>query len=303
MGKKLQHEGYAMNDMTSFKHLQLKKFDLRNIPKIAPAPAICMIAKRGSGKSWLIRRIVYENRDIDCGLVISRTEKMSPFFSEFFPDLFIYYAYSSEVLSDFLERQEDIKEKAAEKKLKGKFVDTRAFLIMDDCLATKGSWMKDEPILEVFFNGRHYNLFYILTMQYPLGIGPDLRGNFDFIFLFGETFPNIQKKLYEQYAGMFLNFEAFLHVFKMCTADFGCMVINNRIKSEELTDVVFWYKAEGTPDFMACSPKFIKHHYGRYDPNFKQKLRDMKRKKGYDMEAACGKKNKKINIKVKLEGK
>ena len=30
--------------------------------------SICMIAKRGSGKSWITRDIVYFNRHIPCGL-------------------------------------------------------------------------------------------------------------------------------------------------------------------------------------------------------------------------------------------
>ena len=36
---------------------------------------------------------------------------------------------------------------------------------MDDCLASKGSWMRDQPISTLMFNGRHYEIMYILTMQ------------------------------------------------------------------------------------------------------------------------------------------
>ena len=40
---------------------------------------------------------------------------------------------------------------------------------------------------------------FILAMQYSLGIQPELRSNFDFIFLLGEDFINNRKKLYEHY--------------------------------------------------------------------------------------------------------
>ena len=41
-------------------------------------PSIVMIAKRGSGKSVAIRAIMNSYRYIPGGIVISRTEKMSP---------------------------------------------------------------------------------------------------------------------------------------------------------------------------------------------------------------------------------
>ena len=35
--------------------------------------------------------------------------------------------------------------------------------------------------------GRHYNILFIITMQYPLGIPPALRTNLDYVFLFREN--------------------------------------------------------------------------------------------------------------------
>ena len=110
-----------------------------------------------------------------------------------FPDLFIHYKYKSEIIERILYRQQVIIEKRKKKKKFGKKVDPRAILVMDDCLSSKGSWMKDEPIMKMFFDGRHYKVMYILTMQFPLGISPELRGNFDYIFLLAEDFYSNQK--------------------------------------------------------------------------------------------------------------
>ena len=41
----------------------------------------------------------------------------------------------------------------------------------------------DELVKEIFFNGRHYKLLFLLAMQAPMGIPPDLRTNIDFTFL------------------------------------------------------------------------------------------------------------------------
>ena len=45
------------------------------------------------------------------------------------------------------------------------------------------NWKKEKTIKSIFFNGRHYNILFILTMQYPLGITPELRSNIDYVFI------------------------------------------------------------------------------------------------------------------------
>ena len=54
--------------------LQLKQFDLS---KMVDHATIAMIAKRGSGKSWVCRNIMYNKRDIPAAIVISPTEKLN----------------------------------------------------------------------------------------------------------------------------------------------------------------------------------------------------------------------------------
>merc|ERR1711968_97299 len=166
--------------------LQLNKFKISQMKEHA---AIAMIAKRGSGKSWVCRDILYHKRDIPGGVVIAPTEKLNSFYGDFVPSTFIHHKFETSILSRMFYRQSMMKEKNKERAVKGKKpIDTRAFLLMDDCLSSKGAWLKDESILEVFMNGRHYDLMYMLTMQFPLGIPPELRSNFDYIFILGEDF-------------------------------------------------------------------------------------------------------------------
>jgi len=192
-------------------------------------------------------------------------------------------------------RQEFIIEKNKERiKNKKKPIDTRAFLIMDDCLASKGSWSKDKWILELLQNGRHYHILYILTMQFSLGISPELRSNFDYIFLCGEDFITNQKRLYEHYAGMFPSFEVFKKVFYAVTDDYGIMVLNNKKRSKNIIDKVFWYKAIEPKHFIIGSESYKKFNEKNYNPFWHKK------DKLFDVDEYLLKKNK-FCIEVNLD--
>ena len=94
----------------------------------------------------------------------------------------------------------------------------------------------------------------VITMQYPLGIPPNLRTNIDYVFILREPYISNRKRIYDNYAGMFPTFEAFCSVMDQCTENYECLVIHNNAKSNKLIDQVFWYKADPHDDFKLCSP-------------------------------------------------
>lgn len=232
----------------------IKKFD---VDSIQDNSSIVMIAKRNSGKSFLVRDLVYK-LDIPVLLVIAPTEKLNGYYKSFVPEQFIHYEYKTEILSRLFKRQENLINKNREREREGKkALDSRVLLIMDDCLASRAAWAKDKNILELLQNGRHYNITYVLTLQFSLGIQPELRSNFDFIFLLSDDFGTNQKRLYDHYAGMFSSFDTFKEVFVNVTDNYGCMVINSQKKSKNINEKVFWYRAEATPDgFRAGSHQY-----------------------------------------------
>jgi hypothetical protein len=215
-----------------------------------------------------------------------------PFYSDFIPDSYIHYEYKSEIIERLLYRQDMMIEKQKQKENEGKLIDPRAFILMDDCLSKKGTWMKDQPIMELLFNGRHYRLMYMLTMQFPLGITPELRCNFDYIFLLSEDFYSNLKRLYDHYAGMFPTFDSFRQVFKELTMDFGAMVIVNRGARSSFLEKIFWYKAKNDPVGLIGCEQFINYHKDNYDPIWRKK------KKNFDIMDVCKKKNNIADIKV-----
>jgi AAA+ ATPase superfamily predicted ATPase len=240
--------------------LELRKFDLKNISfkaNEAKGPVIVLIGRRDTGKSYLVRDILYHHQDIPIGTVISGTEESNSFYSSMVPKLFIHGEYHSVIVENILKRQRCVI-KQIKKEIdtyKKSSIDPRTFVIMDDCLYDN-TWSRDKLMRLLFMNGRHYKIMLVITMQYPLGIPPTLRTNIDYVFILREPYIANRKKIYENYAGMFPTFEAFCQVLDQTTENYDCMVINNNAKSNKLQDQVFWYHAESRPNFKLGSKEF-----------------------------------------------
>ena len=250
--------------------LPIKRF---NISEMVDHCTIAMIAKRATGKSFLTKEIMFHKRDIAAAVAISRTEKLNSFYSEFIPDSYIFSEYDSAILNRIYDRQAKINEDNKVRIKKGeKPKDDSLMLIMDDCMSSKGTWLKDPNITELFFNGRHHHLSFILTMQYAVGIPPEMRSNFDYVFLLAEDSVNNRRRLYEHYAGMFPTFDIFQQVFSDITENYGVMVINNRVHSKNITDKVFWYRAKNVPHFKIGCNKFRRFHKKNYDEEWNKRI-------------------------------
>ena len=108
----------------------------------------------------------------------------------------------------------------------------------------------------LFINGRHLKIMLIITIQYPLGVPPNLRTNIDYVFILREPYLTNRKRIYENYAGMFPTFESFCQVMDQCTENYECLVINNNSKSNRLDEQIFWYKASAHSNFKLGSKEF-----------------------------------------------
>jgi hypothetical protein len=220
------------------------------------SPMIVIIGKKDTGKSFLVRDLLFQTqRHFPVGTVISATEVANEFFQHMVPSKFIHDKYKPEIVQNVIKRQATIKSKRNQDKASrgnSSNIDPRAFLILDDCLYDAKAWINEESTRFVFMNGRHIDLMTIITMQYPLGITPNLRTNVDFVFILRENILNNRRRIYENYAGMFPTFEMFCTFMDQCTENFECLVICNNVSSNRLEDQVFWYKASDHPPFRLC---------------------------------------------------
>ena len=264
-------------------NLELKKFDMKNIsfkPNETQGPVIVLIGRRDTGKSFLVRDLLYYHQDIPIGTVISGTEAGNGYYSKMVPKLFIHDEYNTAIIENILKRQKMvIKQVKKEKDSYGKSsIDARAFVILDDCLYDN-SWAREKLMRLLFMNGRHWKIMLVITMQYPLGVPPNLRTNIDFTFILREPYIANRKRIYENYAGMFPTFESFCQVMDQCTENYECLVVSNNAKSNKLEDQIFWYKAQSHRDFKLGSKEFwdLSKDIGSddeeesYDPNAQKK--------------------------------
>jgi hypothetical protein len=240
--------------------LDLKKFDMKTIsfkPNEAKGPVIVLIGRRDTGKSFLVRDLLYYHQEIPIGTVISGTEEGNGFYSKMVPRLFIHNEYNTAIIENILKRQKEVLKKIKQETeaYKKSTIDPRTFAILDDCLYDN-TWARDKMMRLLFMNGRHWKVMLIITMQYPLGVPPTLRTNIDYVFILREPYIANRKRIYENYAGMFPTFESFCQVMDQCTENYECLVINNNSKSNKLEDQVFWYKADFHNDFRLGSKEF-----------------------------------------------
>jgi len=240
--------------------LELKKFDMRSIifkTNDTKGPVIVLIGRRDTGKSFLVKDILYHQQDVPIGVVIAGTEEGNGFYGKMVPKLFIHNEYNTMIIENILKRQKGVLKqiKKEMETYKRSNIDPRAFVILDDCLYDS-SWSRDKMMRLLFMNGRHWKIMLIITMQTPLGIQPNLRTNIDFVFILRDSYISNRKRIYENYAGMFPTLESFCQVMDQCTENYECLVINNNVKSNKLHEQIFWYKADPHNDFKLGSKEY-----------------------------------------------
>lgn len=243
--------------------LKIRKF---NIKSISDDSVVVFIGRRRTGKSFLMRDLLFHHQDLPIGTLISATEQANKFYATMIPSLFIHDEYTPEIIHNVVKRQKLVTKKINKLAEKGEkcTIDPRAFLILDDCLFDN-KWVHDKNIRSIFLNGRHYKLMFMITMQYALGIPPNLRTNLDYVFICRENYMSNRKKIYEHYAGMIPSWELFNEIMNQCTENYECLVLKLNTQSNQLEDQIFWYKAESHEDFKIGAKEFWEIHDQNYN--------------------------------------
>lgn len=252
-------------------------------------PVIVLIGRRDTGKSFLVRDLLFYHQDIPVGTVISGTEMGNGFYGKMVPKLFIHNEYNTTIIENILKRQKAVIKQYNNQvtTMKRSQIDPRCFVILDDCLYDD-SWARDKMMRLLFMNGRHWKVMLVITMQYPLGVPPNLRTNVDYVFILREPYKSNRERIWRNYAGMFPTFEAFEQVLDSTTENFECLVVDNNCKSNKLLDSIYWYKAEPHGPFRLGSKEFweLSKDIGSDDED-----------EEYDPSASKAKKGPRLNVK------
>ena len=221
------------------------KFHQLDCTKLSLSSTMVVIGKRHSGKSLLITDLMYNlskegglnNQTIDLVVVFSNTEELQNNFSRFIPTAFIHSSYSEQKINDVLNVQKQL--------IKSQGRTSNIIIILDDLAFDKRIF--SETLTKFFFNARHYKLGIIISLQYSMQLPTALRSNCDVVFAMKEPIVKNRKKLYDEFYGLFSNYNEFDKSFSEITEDYGSMVIlNNSSASCSVENNIFWYRA--TPD-------------------------------------------------------
>ncbi len=229
--------------------LNIRRFDPSTI---APDAVVLLVGKRGTGKSTLLKDIMYHMRNkLDFGLAMSPTEECTSDLSSYVPGSCIYGDFAGDKVDALLEEQ-----RKAIKRGSGR----RVFLVLDDCMYDK-KIMRGINVRNLFMNGRHRRIFFINCQQYVMDMPPDLRSQVDYVFVMRDNIRSNKEKLWKFFFGMFSSFAEFNAVMDSCTQNYECLVYDGSSKSNNVEDCIFWYKGDYTlPDFRLCRSVYWKLH-------------------------------------------
>ncbi|AGE56423.1 hypothetical protein PBCVNEJV1_765L [Paramecium bursaria Chlorella virus NE-JV-1] len=221
-----------------------------NPATISNGAIVGVVGRRGSGKSVIIKDLLYYKRNVlPIGLIFSGTEAGNGYFSQFVPEIFVFEDFNADALQKLVDRQK----RAAKKGNLG-----RVFVVLDD-LAFDSSIMKKPIMRFIFMNGRHLNIFLIFSSQYVSDLGPPaIRANIDVLFVCREAIQANRWRLYNMFFGCFETFEDFNKVLNACTENYGVLVLDNTKLSNDPSSCVFHFKAKMRDDFRMGSRSFWK---------------------------------------------
>lgn len=223
--------------------LNIKPFDPAGM---RPTATVQFIGKRGSGKSTLIKDILYHNRrTFRFGIGMSPTDEATNDMGSIMPRACIYNHFAESAIENMLEMQRLSVKKHPDR-------NNTMFAVIDDCAYDKKSFTT-KAIREGFMNGRHRKMFFINSVQYMMDMPANLRGQIDYIFALRDTNHDQKEKLWKYFFGIFPDYKSFNTVFEQCTEGYGCMVMDTTVRSNKIDDCVFHYQANpNLPEFRLC---------------------------------------------------
>ena len=226
--------------------LRVRRFDPATI---RDARIVFIIGKRNTGKSVLMKDLLYHMPRPDYVLAMAPTEDTLRMYREFLPENCIFDHFAQDKLDRVVSVQRELVNRGKKRNV---------LIILDDCLYQKGV-LKSTSMRSIFFNGRHDNISLMCAAQYMMEVEVSLRTNIDYLFTMRENILMNRQKLFKYFFGQFAKFEEFDKVMTACTQNFRSLVLDGTVSSTNATDSVLWYKAAvEVPQFRLCKDIFWK---------------------------------------------
>jgi nicotinamide riboside kinase len=190
----------------------LQKFNLSTIKNVS----VLMIGHRASGKTFLTKKIINQNKTLDSNYVIFENN----------------YSRGSVYPSEYTDITQNISNKFDSNKLI--YLQDNTTLVCDNMLEFKDI-LTDISVKHIYMNNRHINTCFIFTHQYPYNLNLVYRNNLDYIFLFNDPSNQNKKKMYELYIIDIVTFDIFVEILESLNK-YECLVIDKINKNIKLYD-------------------------------------------------------------------
>ena len=272
--------------------LKIKKWDPSTLRSDS---VILLLGKRGTGKSTLMRDLMYHVKDkLDFGIAMSPTEESSESLGTFLPSSWIYNDFNQGAVEKMMALQRQHWKRGH---------GSNVFLLLDDCMYDRGIFRGDTGKLfrQLFMNGRHRRIFFLNCQQYAMDMPPDLRSQVDVVFQLRDNILSSRKKTWEQFFGFFDTFQQFSKTLDATTENYECLVYDSKAsKSNKIDESVFWYKANPElPEFKVGRQIFWDLHQQYYCD--KEEDNELERLMDKTKQAALANKNTRV-VKASSDG-
>lgn len=217
--------------------------------EMAQKSTTLIIGKRNRGKSTLAADLL---RYFKCpkAIIFSATDGCSGFYAKHFPKDYIFDEYDTETLDRIVKLQKKYV------KQDNNFRRTGLLLVIDDTGFDK-KFLSSKELYEVVLNGRHLNITVVIMLQDPASMPLALRGQMDYVFSLGESFPVNQERLYKWFFGVYPSLNDFVKNFQKITADYGAIVLDNTVQNFKTpNDCIFHYRATPNLRYKFGSPEY-----------------------------------------------
>lgn len=235
-----------------------------NDPNYNGGCKLVIVGKPGTGKSSLIKSILYSKKHIfPVGIAMSGSEDSNHAYKEIMPSSFVFNEYDEDKISQFIKRQ-----KIAMRHLPNPW----AVMILDDC--TDDPRLFNKPLQQALYKkGRHWKMLYILSLQYAMDVKPVIRTNVDGIFILREPLLKNRESLYKNYASIIPDFTTFCELMDKLTDDYCAMYIHGATQTNSWQECVFYYKASIiSKDWKFGCPEYWKFHESRFNTDYQDNV-------------------------------
>lgn len=196
--------------------------------------ATLIIGKRECGKTHLIKDIIntYNKNNIINDLYIFTWNKSS--YDDIVENINCIIDLNDNNGDDFEKYFEKIKlnqDKINKKK--------KSIVVIDDNIEV-GKLLK--KIKQLILNIHNLQIELILSVQYPLGLSPEIRSQFDNVIIFQDEVISNLKRTYEFYFGMIPTFKSYQQIIKNL-GNYECIISTQNNKILQDMDKIFIYKS------------------------------------------------------------